>query len=185
LEKTCPSATLSTTKSHMTRPGLEPRSAAVGSQRLTAWAMARLLHGDLWRFKKEVVVVYPGTCLEQLREITNTLIRTTLLQGRDLNPVSSEDEWKVLPTSRTFSVYMTGDINPIHFSRYDLSLPCQHNTISSRWSLYLGRHISAHACHLQTSFPVIIFASCSLRPFSCKLNEPAAVLCYCLLHFIF
>jgi hypothetical protein len=39
-EKTCPSATLSTTKSHMTRPGLEPRTAAVGSQRLTAWAMA-------------------------------------------------------------------------------------------------------------------------------------------------
>jgi hypothetical protein len=40
-EKTCPSATLSTTKSHMTRPGLEPRTAAVGSQRLTARAMAR------------------------------------------------------------------------------------------------------------------------------------------------
>jgi hypothetical protein len=28
-------------KSHMTRPGLEPRAAAMGSQRLTAWAMAR------------------------------------------------------------------------------------------------------------------------------------------------
>jgi hypothetical protein len=28
-------------KSHMTRPGLEPRAAAVGSQRLTAWGMAR------------------------------------------------------------------------------------------------------------------------------------------------
>jgi hypothetical protein len=28
-------------KSHMTRPGLDPRAAAVGSQRLTAWAMAR------------------------------------------------------------------------------------------------------------------------------------------------
>jgi hypothetical protein len=28
-------------KSHMTRPGLEPRAAAVGSQRLTTWAMAR------------------------------------------------------------------------------------------------------------------------------------------------
>jgi hypothetical protein len=27
--------------SHITRPGLEPRAAAVGSQRLTAWAMAR------------------------------------------------------------------------------------------------------------------------------------------------
>jgi hypothetical protein len=40
-EKTCPSATLSTTKSHMTRPGFEPRTAAVGSQRLNAWAMAR------------------------------------------------------------------------------------------------------------------------------------------------
>jgi hypothetical protein len=26
---------------HMTRPGLEPRAAVVGSQRLTAWAMAR------------------------------------------------------------------------------------------------------------------------------------------------
>jgi hypothetical protein len=35
-EKNCPSATLSTTKSHMTRLGLEPRTAAVGSQRLTA-----------------------------------------------------------------------------------------------------------------------------------------------------
>jgi hypothetical protein len=35
-EKTCPSATLSTTKSHMTRPGLELRAAAVRSQRLTA-----------------------------------------------------------------------------------------------------------------------------------------------------
>jgi hypothetical protein len=30
-------------KSQMTRPGLEPRTAAVGSQRLTAWAMARPL----------------------------------------------------------------------------------------------------------------------------------------------
>jgi hypothetical protein len=28
-------------KSHMTRPGLEPRAATVGSQPLTAWAMAR------------------------------------------------------------------------------------------------------------------------------------------------
>jgi hypothetical protein len=28
-------------KSHMTRPGLEPRAAAMGNQRLTAWAMAR------------------------------------------------------------------------------------------------------------------------------------------------
>jgi hypothetical protein len=28
-------------KSHMTRPGLEPRAAAVGRQRLTAWAVAR------------------------------------------------------------------------------------------------------------------------------------------------
>jgi hypothetical protein len=28
-------------KSHTSRPGLEPRAAAVGSQRLTAWAMAR------------------------------------------------------------------------------------------------------------------------------------------------
>jgi hypothetical protein len=28
-------------KSHMTRPGIEPRAAAVGSQRLTAWAIAR------------------------------------------------------------------------------------------------------------------------------------------------
>jgi hypothetical protein len=28
-------------KSRMTRPGLEPRAAAVGSQRLTAWAMVR------------------------------------------------------------------------------------------------------------------------------------------------
>jgi hypothetical protein len=42
-EKTCPSAALSTTKSHMTRPGLEPRTAVVGSQWLTAWAMARPL----------------------------------------------------------------------------------------------------------------------------------------------
>jgi hypothetical protein len=29
-EKTCPSATLSTTKPHMTKPRLEPRTAAVG-----------------------------------------------------------------------------------------------------------------------------------------------------------
>jgi hypothetical protein len=42
--KTCPSATLSTTKSHMTSPGLEPRTATVGSQWLTAWAMARPCH---------------------------------------------------------------------------------------------------------------------------------------------
>jgi hypothetical protein len=28
-------------KSHMTRPRLEPWTAAVGSQRLTAWAMAK------------------------------------------------------------------------------------------------------------------------------------------------
>jgi hypothetical protein len=35
LEKTYPSATLSTTKSH-DRPGLEPQTAVVGSQQLTA-----------------------------------------------------------------------------------------------------------------------------------------------------
>jgi hypothetical protein len=40
-EKTCPSATLSHHNSHMTRSGFEPRTAAVGSQRLTAGAMAR------------------------------------------------------------------------------------------------------------------------------------------------
>jgi hypothetical protein len=40
-EKNCPSATLSHHKSHMTRSGFEPRTAAVGSQRLTAWAMER------------------------------------------------------------------------------------------------------------------------------------------------
>jgi hypothetical protein len=36
-------------KSHMTRPGLEPRATAVGSQWITAWAMARSLtrHGSL------------------------------------------------------------------------------------------------------------------------------------------
>jgi hypothetical protein len=28
-------------KSYMSRPGLEPRAVAVGSQRLTAWVMAR------------------------------------------------------------------------------------------------------------------------------------------------
>jgi hypothetical protein len=28
-------------KSHITRPGLEPRAAVVGSKRLTAWAMVR------------------------------------------------------------------------------------------------------------------------------------------------
>jgi hypothetical protein len=40
-EKTCPSATLPHHKSHMPRSCFEPRIAAVGSQRLTAWAMAR------------------------------------------------------------------------------------------------------------------------------------------------
>jgi hypothetical protein len=53
-EKTCPSATLSTTKSHMTRPGLEPRTAAVGSQRLTAWAMARAFYSVT-----EIVLLWP------------------------------------------------------------------------------------------------------------------------------
>jgi hypothetical protein len=47
-EKTCTSATLSTTKSHMTRPRLEPRTAAVGSQWLTAWAMARPCISCMW-----------------------------------------------------------------------------------------------------------------------------------------
>jgi hypothetical protein len=36
-------------KSHMTRPGLQPRAAAVGSQRLTAWAMARPFHFSVVR----------------------------------------------------------------------------------------------------------------------------------------
>jgi hypothetical protein len=39
-DKTYPSATLSTTKSHE-RPGLEPRAVVVGSQGLTAGAMAQ------------------------------------------------------------------------------------------------------------------------------------------------
>jgi hypothetical protein len=46
-EKTCPSSTLSHHKSHMTRSGFEPRTAAVGSQRLTAWAMTR---PSFWRY---------------------------------------------------------------------------------------------------------------------------------------
>jgi hypothetical protein len=40
-EKTCPSITLPTIY-HISWPGLEPWSVAVGIQRLTAWAMARL-----------------------------------------------------------------------------------------------------------------------------------------------
>jgi hypothetical protein len=40
-EKTCPSATLFHYKSHMIRSGFEPRTTVMGSQRLTAWAMAR------------------------------------------------------------------------------------------------------------------------------------------------
>jgi hypothetical protein len=35
-EKTCPSTTLSTTESHMTRPGLERQTAVVGSQQRIA-----------------------------------------------------------------------------------------------------------------------------------------------------
>jgi hypothetical protein len=46
-EKTCPRATLSHHKSNMTRSGFEARTAAVGSQRLTAWAMARPLFSPL------------------------------------------------------------------------------------------------------------------------------------------
>jgi hypothetical protein len=47
-------------KSHMTRPGLEPRATAVGSQRLTAWAIARpirwLLNRELERAWKETIM---------------------------------------------------------------------------------------------------------------------------------
>jgi hypothetical protein len=35
-------------KSHMTRPGLEPRAAVVGSHRLTAWAMAHRWRWSLY-----------------------------------------------------------------------------------------------------------------------------------------
>jgi hypothetical protein len=46
-EKTCPSATLSATDpTYQSRA--RTRAAAVGSQRLTAWAMARPLHVLLW-----------------------------------------------------------------------------------------------------------------------------------------
>jgi hypothetical protein len=41
LGENLPSATLSHHKSHMPSSGFETRTAAVGSQRLTAWAMAR------------------------------------------------------------------------------------------------------------------------------------------------
>jgi hypothetical protein len=41
-------------KSHMTRPGLEPRAAAVGSQRLTAWAMAQPVHDQFLDFSCSV-----------------------------------------------------------------------------------------------------------------------------------
>jgi hypothetical protein len=40
-EKTCPSATLSTINPNLTRPRDRTRSAPVGSQQITAWAMAR------------------------------------------------------------------------------------------------------------------------------------------------
>jgi hypothetical protein len=41
LGENLPQRHLSITKSHMPRSGFEPRTAAVGSRRLTAWAMAR------------------------------------------------------------------------------------------------------------------------------------------------
>jgi hypothetical protein len=44
LGETLPQANFVHHKSHMTRPELEPRTAAVGNQRLTAWAMARPLN---------------------------------------------------------------------------------------------------------------------------------------------
>jgi hypothetical protein len=36
-------------KSHMTWPGYEPLAVAVGSRRLTAWAMARPKHQIIWK----------------------------------------------------------------------------------------------------------------------------------------
>jgi hypothetical protein len=54
---------LSTTKSHTTRPGLEPQTAVVGNQLLTAWAMAwpnailllRVHIGTTWRITSQLM----------------------------------------------------------------------------------------------------------------------------------
>jgi hypothetical protein len=54
-------------KSHMTRPGLEPRAAAVGSERLTAWAMAR-----------------PGVSIMPRMGIVNTFKSSGSVNGREL-----------------------------------------------------------------------------------------------------
>jgi hypothetical protein len=62
-------------KTHMTRPGLEPRAAAVGSQRLTVWAMGRPTSSVIRciKLRKDLNVAYnrgfsPGNCLQELRK---------------------------------------------------------------------------------------------------------------------
>jgi hypothetical protein len=49
--KPAPAPLLSITKSHMPKSGFEPRTAAVGSRRLTAWAMARPLYYHYYYIK--------------------------------------------------------------------------------------------------------------------------------------
>jgi hypothetical protein len=78
-DKSCPSATLSTTKSHMTRPGLEPRTAAFGSQRLTAWAMARPLRWPV------------DQTLSNMGRFTSYRLRTTQAGWGGIDSV----EWKI------------------------------------------------------------------------------------------
>jgi hypothetical protein len=64
-------------KSHMTRPGLEPRAAAVGSQRLTAWAMARPLNFAKWT-DCWLVLNWIISCFTQLATKILQLITTAI-----------------------------------------------------------------------------------------------------------
>jgi hypothetical protein len=76
-------------KSHMTRPGLNPRVATVGSQRLTAWAMPRPILSTVRQISQKCRNI---SCLSHLH-LAVCLSVNLLLTGlwRPFSEVSVED----------------------------------------------------------------------------------------------
>jgi hypothetical protein len=101
------------------QPDLEPRTAAVGSQRLTAWAMTRPDHYYLLALQPCVGLIY------RLQEIQSSMSRSKLYNDRQsvAQSVSASSRiWAQKPDfcycQRVAGLFMWGDISD---ERTDLS----------------------------------------------------------------
>jgi ribosomal protein S14 len=124
-------------KSHITRPGLESRTAAVGSQRLTAWAMAwpcnpylvsiawrGTVRGERWircdskGSGRGLIRKYIGICVQVLSKAADNLRKNGWCPGWDANRA------------------------PLKYERYRYSNTLGADTVTENF--HLNRHLFAH-----------------------------------------